>query len=389
MNVFKKIDLPNNHPFLLNKYTYWYYAIIHLAKNEIKKMFYKESHHIIPDCFYVNNRSKGTNPGWIIGNSNDITNKVMLSAEKHFVCHWLLTKMISGNAYFKMEKALAGLRRASNGQSRVLTSWQYSRARIASSIAAKHHNKGRVWWNNGIKQKFCKSQPELEWIRGMLPNKKKNLEWWTDGINQKQCNEKPGLEWYKGRRIGQISTNGKRWWNNGIEQKLTEICPDGWVPGHVPVEPIGVKWWNNGIENKQAIICPEGFVAGYTFETNEGKSWWNDGTNQVISFECPDGFIKGKIPEKGGGTIGLKNWNNGIEHIMSATCPEGDSWIAGRLPTDKQWFNNRIISRRFISPPDNTWSLGRLPMGSWFNNGIISCRMETCPIGWAPGRIKK
>lgn len=65
--------------FLSNKYTKWYFKIIESAK-AFQPASYIEKHHIIPKCF---------------GGSDDQDNIVKLSAKQHYVCHLLLTKMVS------------------------------------------------------------------------------------------------------------------------------------------------------------------------------------------------------------------------------------------------------------------------------------------------------
>jgi hypothetical protein len=62
-----------------SKYTTWYFSIIEKSKDRILSG-YTERHHIIPKC--------------LGGTDNDI-NIVKLSAREHFVCHWLLTKMVT------------------------------------------------------------------------------------------------------------------------------------------------------------------------------------------------------------------------------------------------------------------------------------------------------
>jgi 5-methylcytosine-specific restriction endonuclease McrA len=64
--------------FIDNKYTTWYNNIVQRAKTR-SLTEYKERHHIIP-------RS--------LGGSNLKENLVDLTAREHFVCHWLLTKMV-------------------------------------------------------------------------------------------------------------------------------------------------------------------------------------------------------------------------------------------------------------------------------------------------------
>jgi len=67
--------------FLQNKYTRWYYMIVDCAKlRKLPADQYAEKHHIVP-------RS--------LGGGNDRDNLVTLTAREHFICHWLLTKMVS------------------------------------------------------------------------------------------------------------------------------------------------------------------------------------------------------------------------------------------------------------------------------------------------------
>jgi ribosomal protein L37AE/L43A len=75
--------------FIENKYTTCYHNIINRAI--IRPVTgYTESHHIIPKS---------------LGGSNELDNLVNLTAHEHFVCHLLLTKMVSGSKKFKMIKA--------------------------------------------------------------------------------------------------------------------------------------------------------------------------------------------------------------------------------------------------------------------------------------------
>ena len=61
------------------KYTKWYFSIVDTARTK-STSGYTEQHHIIPKC---------------LGGTDDVNNLVNLSAREHFVCHWLLTKMVS------------------------------------------------------------------------------------------------------------------------------------------------------------------------------------------------------------------------------------------------------------------------------------------------------
>jgi len=71
----------NSPLFINNKYTKWYNNIIEAAKSRPKPDCYTGKHHIIPKSF---------------GGSNKPKNLVVLTAREHFICHWLLTKMVEG-----------------------------------------------------------------------------------------------------------------------------------------------------------------------------------------------------------------------------------------------------------------------------------------------------
>lgn len=72
--------------FLENKYTKWYYEII-----ENSKALEGEKHHIIPKS---------------LGGNDSKDNIKLLSYREHFICHLLLTKMVTGDAQHKMCWAL-------------------------------------------------------------------------------------------------------------------------------------------------------------------------------------------------------------------------------------------------------------------------------------------
>jgi 5-methylcytosine-specific restriction endonuclease McrA len=75
--------MPANLLFLPNKYTRWYFAIIKNA--QVRTITgYVEKHHIIPKS---------------LGGNNSLENLVVLTAREHFVCHWLLTKMVENTKH--------------------------------------------------------------------------------------------------------------------------------------------------------------------------------------------------------------------------------------------------------------------------------------------------
>jgi hypothetical protein len=86
--------------YLQNKYTNWYFNIISNAQSRTISG-YTEKHHIIPKS---------------LGGSNKKDNLVRLTAREHFICHWLLTKMVDNtNNRMRMLNAFWSMARKNQG----------------------------------------------------------------------------------------------------------------------------------------------------------------------------------------------------------------------------------------------------------------------------------
>ena len=124
-----------------NKY---YTAVYHSTINKaiirnFSKARGRERHHVIPQS---------------LGGTNDKGNLVYLTCREHFLCHWLLLKITTGESYHKMRYALMGMRAENEHQERYhtkLTARIYEKYRIEH--AAHHSNvmkaKKLVPWNKG------------------------------------------------------------------------------------------------------------------------------------------------------------------------------------------------------------------------------------------------
>lgn len=112
----------------MNKYSRWYNNIIEQAKARTLDG-YTEKHHIIP-------RS--------LGGSDTANNLVNLTAREHFICHWLLTKVHSGEARGKMINALYLMQGKNKYQDRYVNSKVYETLRREYSEYISNLNKGRV-----------------------------------------------------------------------------------------------------------------------------------------------------------------------------------------------------------------------------------------------------
>jgi hypothetical protein len=106
--------------YLDNKYTIWYFNIIENAQRR-KSDGYFERHHIVPRC---------------LGGGDELENLVDLTAKEHFVCHHLLTRMVTGRAQYLMAyalKSMAHLRSKNHERSYRITSTHYALIKIKTS----------------------------------------------------------------------------------------------------------------------------------------------------------------------------------------------------------------------------------------------------------------
>jgi len=120
----------------MNKYTLWYNAIIEQARDRTTNE-YTELHHIQP-------RS--------LGGTDDKSNLVKLTAREHFVCHWLLIKMYTGESRAKMIYALNGMKRGNEFTQRYetkITSRVYENLKKEFSWVHSATMKGKTPINKG------------------------------------------------------------------------------------------------------------------------------------------------------------------------------------------------------------------------------------------------
>jgi hypothetical protein len=120
----------------MNKYTAWYTAITNRARTR-KLEGYTERHHVMPKS---------------LNGTDDKNNLVDLTAREHFICHWLLTKMYTGEAKSKMIYALNGMKRNSKFTQRYetpITSRVYESLKKEFSIVHSAIMSGRQANNKG------------------------------------------------------------------------------------------------------------------------------------------------------------------------------------------------------------------------------------------------
>jgi hypothetical protein len=174
------IELTNINNIM--KYNNWYNDIVERARDRNLDT-YTETHHILP-------RS--------LGGDDSTDNLVELTAREHFVCHWLLVKMTTGEARGKMINALYMMQTEGPYQKRYKTKitgriYEHLRKEYAQYISKK--NKGRIQPPEE-KEKQIKSQTgrkretfSVEW-REKLSQNHKSKQLGFDGTLSKDTRKK-------------------------------------------------------------------------------------------------------------------------------------------------------------------------------------------------------
>ena len=117
--------------YLDNKYTIAYNNIINRAKARVL-VGYGEFHHIIPKS---------------LGGADDKNNLVKLTAREHFICHLLLTKMVTGKAKRSMTFAVWSLTNLDHSKIRErykVTSHRYEILKKECAKASSELHKGKT-----------------------------------------------------------------------------------------------------------------------------------------------------------------------------------------------------------------------------------------------------
>jgi hypothetical protein len=312
-------SIPANTIYLPNKYTRWYYCIINTAlRRGMSITGYTENHHIIPESFYIN-RSRLGPKGWLAGDPNCKLNIVKLTPEEHFICHWLLIKMVDGLAVAKMERALTYFKVTNQNTNRILTAGQYARAKLAYSLkGCPQETRQKISQSNTGKVRTAE-QNQANSLRGKgKPSNTKGTVWWNDGVNSIRSSISPGDNWTPG--LLKV-TSKHRWWTNGITNIRSIESPGS----EFTIGRVIQKFWHNGNICVQSSRSPgPEFKPGQPFR---GK-WWNNNTSELVSNECPGkGWKLGRLLNSSKGTLW---WNDGVRHKRSAECP-GPEWKLGRL----------------------------------------------------------
>ena len=198
--------------YLNNKYTKTYYSIINRASQRTLDG-YTETHHIIPKS---------------LGGEDTLDNLVALTPREHFLCHWLLTKMVKGKRkQWSMVNALGFMMWAENDNQE-----RYNvNARLYEQLKQKH-SKMKSWamsgernpqygkkWSEDRKQAFkeirAKQAPMSEEAREKIRQSRLGKKW-SDEYKRKMSEVK------KGTQVGELNNMYGKTHSDETRRKMSE-----------------------------------------------------------------------------------------------------------------------------------------------------------------------
>lgn len=228
--------------FVNNRYKYWYFRLIVKAAKRVPPRKYTEKHHVIP-------RS--------LGGANTKRNLVILTYREHFLAHWLLVRCTEGVAYEKMCRALQYMSLSRSG--RMISSWQYTRARKAAKDAAllyRHTEESKRKISAAHKGKIISSEYRAKISAGLIGRKRgPHSESHRKAIGAAHKGRKHSAEHRENNRLGQVkraATTGM-FDLNSIPQRFCTVCGNWFAAG------MHSRWHEQKCKSfvlaKQSVVC--------------------------------------------------------------------------------------------------------------------------------------
>jgi len=129
-----------------------------------------------------------------------------------------------------------------------------------------------------------KTENYLKWIPRLIEEKKK-CRWWNNGTHQTFNIDPPDNSYVRGRlkfnnagsKLGSEKLKGKIWVNDGKDEMMVDknFVPEGFTIGR---------------------LIEKAFAGGQGRHSSKGTSWWNNGILEKMSSVCPgQNFVKGRI----------------------------------------------------------------------------------------------
>lgn len=165
----------SGYPHLIkNKYYHLYCKIINnRILNPYNDEYGGENHHILPKS---------------LNGDNNRDNLIYLSSREHYICHYLLTKFITNESYYKMLCAFQYMNMKSKS-----TQYRYSNSKLYESLKIELQKETSKFqkklWTDPEYKKLMKIKAKISWVNGsrdkQLEYMKKNSPFKIKEIHEK------------------------------------------------------------------------------------------------------------------------------------------------------------------------------------------------------------
>lgn len=206
-----------------------------LTKNKKDPNYvYCETHHIIPKC---------------LNGTDDISNKINLTAREHFIAHYLLWKIHPCDetllAFYMFKKG--------NPHSCVKRDFKnsklYEKARLAYNEWNVRIHTGKTAWNKGMKNQYTIKKRTLEQRKHLS-----EISYWKGKHHSSETKAKISEQTKKA--MASIPADKKQEMIQKASQKMKGRKLSLEHKQKVSAGRKGLHWWNNGLIEIQRKECP-------------------------------------------------------------------------------------------------------------------------------------
>lgn len=184
------------------------------------------------------------------------------------------------------------------------------RKRVSEACKNNKNTLGHHWYTDGVNNTLSLECPEgyYKGISGRKPLSKETKEKISNTLKGRPISEE-----YKMKCS--LNGVGRKWFNNGINERFLYKCPEGYVEGRIPRGTC----WNKGKTN----CFSKETIEKMRNSSCRGKHYYNNGIIEVREYICPEGFEPGRLKIERKSTTGYHWYNNGVINVSAKECPEG------------------------------------------------------------------
>lgn len=243
-------------------------------------------------------------------------NGVFLTTREHFIAHWMLARAFPKSsqvrAFYNFSNIIGARRSRLYATAReehieaasVRAKDPVRCARISAALKGKpkseEYKKSMI--GHSVSEEAREKLRQANLGKKASEESKKKMSATRTGKSKKP-NSVEAIEQMVATKLAQ----NLRWCNNGVEERLTNELPEGWVYGKIVSTIKGKRHYNNGIESRLFDVPPD------------------------------DTWVPGRLKQSVAPTKGKRFYNNGVICQMFENPPEGSEWVPGILKKTPTW----------------------------------------------------